>query len=394
MNDPAYRFSDGVLTLFLSGRIDSANSPAMEQDAVRILDEAKPEKLVLDFGQLVYISSAGLRVILRLRKLVKNTRLINVSSQVYEVLEMTGFTEMMEVQKALRELSVEGCEIIGEGANGRVCRIDRDTIVKIYRNSDALPEIRRERELARAAFVLGIPTAIPYDVVRIREGGYGSVFELLDARSFAQLLLGGEKSVDEVARMSIELLKLIHSTAVKPGSMPDMRLVALDWASFLRDHLPSAPGEKLCALFEAIPADNHMLHGDYHLKNIMLQNGEYLLIDMDTICHGHPIFELASMYNAYRGFLDLAPAASLSFLGIERGMSRAVWEKSLRLYLGTEDESRLRAVEEKARIIGYARILRRLIRRGGLETAEGRAEIGICRRCLVELLPRVDSLVF
>ena len=74
--------------------------------------------------------------------------------------------------------------MIGEGANGKVYRVDRDTIVKVYRKPDAIQEIQRERELARTAFVAGVPTAIPYDVVRIREGGYGSVFELLDATSF------------------------------------------------------------------------------------------------------------------------------------------------------------------------------------------------------------------
>ena len=57
--------------------------------------------------------------------------------------------------------------------------IDPDTIVKVYLNPDALPEIHRERELARLAFVAGVPTAIPYDVVRIEGGGYGSVFELV-----------------------------------------------------------------------------------------------------------------------------------------------------------------------------------------------------------------------
>ena len=69
--------------------------------------------------------------------------------------------------------------MIGQGANGKVHRIDRDTIVKVYLNPDALPKIHRERELARAAFLAGVHTAIPYDVVRIEGGGYGSVLESL-----------------------------------------------------------------------------------------------------------------------------------------------------------------------------------------------------------------------
>ena len=45
-------------------------------------------------------------------------------------------------------------------------------------------------------------------------------------------------------------------------------------------------------------------------------------------------------------------------------------------------------------IIGYTRIMRRCIRRNGLNTEEGRREIENCRQHLAELLPRVDTLVF
>ena len=70
------------------------------------------------------------------------------------------------------------------------------------------------------------------------------------------------------------------------------------------------------------------------------------------------------------------------------------WDKSLHLYLDGADEETVKAVEDKAKIIGYTRIMRRRIRRKGFESEEGRAEIENCRRHLEELLPRVDSLLF
>ena len=389
-----YQAENGILTLFLQGRIDSGSAPQVEESIAAVRAEHPEPAAVIDCEDLEYISSAGLRVILRLRKAVPDTKVVNVSPEVYEIFDMTGFTEMMEIRKAYRKLSVEGCEVIGQGANGKVYRIDADTIVKVYLNPDSLPEIHRERELARTAFVLGVPTAIPYDVVRIEGGGYGSVFELLNARSFAKLLINHEKSLEEVAGMSVDLLKLIHSTVVKPDSMPDMKAVALDWASFLKDYLAPELFEKLYALIDAVPEDNHMLHGDYHIKNVMLQNGEVLLIDMDTLCHGHPVFELASMYNAYCGFSELDHDNMLQFLGISYETGGEFWRESLRLYLGGADEQRVREVEEKAMIVGYTRIMRRRIRRKGFETEEGRREIENCRRHLAELLPRTDSLVF
>jgi len=385
---------NGIFTVALSGRIDSGNAAEVEKEIESLLAGQSFQTLVIDADALEYISSAGLRVLLRLRKKYAEMKIVNVSADVYEIFEMTGFTEMMDIQKAYRVFSVDGCEVIGQGANGKVYRIDADTIVKVYLNPDALPEIHRERELARTAFVLGVPTAIPYDVVRIEGGGYGSVFELLNATSFAKLLIRGEKSVDEVAAMSVDLLKLIHSTVVKPDSMPDMKAVALDWAFFLKDYLPAEYFKKLYALVDAVPEDNHMMHGDYHIKNVMLQNGESLLIDMDTLCHGHPVFELASMFNAYCGYSETDHSIVQSFLGIPRETAVDFWNKSLRMYLDGTDEEFVRSVEEKAQIIGYARMMRRSIRRNGLNTEAGRREIENCRQHLLELLPRVDTLLF
>ena len=388
------REENGKLVIVLSGKINSSNASAVENELRELCREHPCDSVELDCDRLEYCTSAGLRVILRLKQNVDDTVLTNVNADLYNIFEMTGFTEMMEVHKAYRVISVEDCEVIGQGANGKVYRIDPDTIVKVYLNPDALPEIHRGRELARLAFVAGVPTAIPYDVVRIEGGGYGSVFELLNATSYAKLLIQGKKTLDEVAEMSIQLLKLIHSKQVRSEILPDMKAVALDWACFLKDYLPAEQFEKLYALIDAVPEDAHLMHGDYHIKNVMLQNGESLLIDMDTLCHGHPIFELASIYNAYVGFGLVDPEVLTAFLGIPAETCAAFWRRSLELYLDTADEDRLNEVEAKAKIIGLTRLMRREIRRGGLSREDGRKLIEACRSALAELLPGTDSLVF
>ncbi len=394
MEQVSWKKENGALTIAISGRIDSVNAPAVEKEIRRAMEESPAETILLDCDALEYASSAGLRIILRLKQEVPDTRLVNVQPAVYEVLEMTGFTEMMSVEKAYRVISVEGCEVIGQGANGKVYRIDRDTILKAYHNPDSLEEIRLEREMARLAFIQGIPTAIPYDVVRLEGGGYGAVYELLNAASFAKLLASGEKTVDEMAERSVRLLKLIHSKEMKPESMPDMRAVALNWAKFLEDYLPAELYEKLYGLVESVPKDYHMLHGDYHVKNVMLQNDEELLIDMDTLCYGHPIFELGSMFNAYKGYSATDPTNVESFLGIPGAMADEFWRKSLSLYLETQDEARLREVENKAKIIGFTRIMRRTIRRNGFDTPEGRKVIENAKNVLTELVPVTETLLF
>jgi len=306
---------------------------------------------------------------------------------------MTGFTQMMTVEKAYRVVSVNGCEEIGRGANGTIYRIDQDNVVKVYNNADALEEIQHEREVARLALVLGIPTAISYDVVKIGDS-YGSVFELLDASSLSQILKTQPEKMDWCVAEYVKILKLIHGTTVPAGKLPDMRETVLSWAVFMQDHLPEEAGKKLMDLIEAVPHDEHMIHGDYHTKNLELTGDEVLLIDMDTLAVGHPVFELASMFNAFIGFYELDYEAILEFQGFDFETARTFWRKTLALYLETEDENRIREVEDKARIIGYTRLLRRSIRRKGMETESGREEINYWKTELVGLLERIDTLAF
>ena len=381
------------LIIGLSGRIDSGNAQEVEKAAQTLIDNNPGAEILIDAEGLNYISSAGLRVLLHIRKTHPEMAIHDVSSEVYEILDMTGFTQMMPVEKAYRVVSVEGCEEIGRGANGTIYRIDQDNVVKVYNNADALADIQHEREVAKLALILGIPTAISYDVVRVGES-YGSVFELLNASSFSKILANEPEKMDWCVKEYIEMLKTIHGTVVPAGELPDMKETVLDWANFTKDYLSESAGKKLVELVDAVPQDNHMLHGDYHTKNLELQNDEVLLIDMDTLAVGHPVFELASMYNAFIGFSELDHEIVKKFQGFDFDTAKTFWHKSLAEYLGTDDEATIRDVEDKARIVGYTRLIRRAIRRGCLDTEEGKKEIEFWKSELEELLGRVDSLTF
>lgn len=386
-------WDNDIITVALEGRIDSGNSADVEEEIRGAIGGRKPASVILDAEDLEYISSAGLRVILRLRKDHPSLRVINVSSEVYEVFEMTGFTEMMGVEKAYRRVDVTGCEEIGRGANGTIYRIDKDNVVKVFNNPDALGDIQHEREVARLALILGIPTAISYDVVRVGES-YGSVFEFLNARSFSKIIANEPDKLDWCVQEYVEMLKLIHSTEVPAGKLPDMKETVVGWAKFMQDYLPEDAAKKLLSMVEAVPHNDHMIHGDYHTKNLELQNDEVLLIDMDTLAVGDPVFELASMFNAYVGFFEIDHEAIRSFQGFDFDTAAEFWHKTLAAYLGTNDEKVLKDVEDKARIIGYTRLIRRSIRRKGLEDPARKAEIDLWTKELTELLGKYDTLQF
>lgn len=385
------RIENNKLYICPNGRIDSSNAPLTEEGCLKAIADNSGLEVALDFENLEYISSAGLRIILKLKKDHKELEVVNASSEVYEILEMTGFTEMLKVSKGYRHLSVEGCEVIGKGANGEVYRLDPDTIIKVYLNPDSLGDIQRERELARKAFVLGVPTAIPYDVVKVGNS-YGSVFELLNAKPFSKILADNDLPKEEVARMNAELLLKIHGTEVIDGSMPDMKKVAVNWVEFLKDYLPEPEFSKLLKMVNDVPYNEHMMHGDYHVKNVMYQNNEYLLIDMDTLAIGDPVFEFASMFNAYLGYNSEKGNGCEKFLGIKQELCDYMWKQTLKLYFNTEDETKLMDIQNKASLIGYARIMRRYIRRHDINDAETKEVIENYMNLIVDLVHKVDTL--
>ena len=386
-----YRIDKDILYIALEGRIDASNATQAEEKIFGIKNENPGKHTVIDADNLEYVSSAGLRVILKLRKEEPKLAVINVAHDVYEVFDMTGFTDMITVEKAYQRMSVEGCEFIAKGANGAVYRYDNETILKTYFAKDALPEIKQERENARRAFVLGINTAIPYGIVRVGDG-YGTITELLNAVSVTKLIRENPDDLTVAIKYYVDMLKSIHAVEAADGEVPDMKEIALDWARFVSAHIPEEQGKKLISLVEAVPKQNTLLHGDYHTNNIMVQNGEPLLIDMDTLCMGHPVFELGSMFNAFVGYSELDHQNMVDFFGYSFETAGRFWNAALKMYLGTEDEAVCRSVAKKAMIVGYTRMLRRSVRRP--HEKDSAAKIARCKEMLATLLNDVDDLAF
>ena len=83
----------------IAGRLDTNTAPTLEKAINENIDDTK--NLVLDFKDIEYISSAGLRVLLGAQKKMQqidSMKLINVGEAVMEVLEMTGFADILVIE--------------------------------------------------------------------------------------------------------------------------------------------------------------------------------------------------------------------------------------------------------------------------------------------------------
>ena len=85
--------NNGELTVVIDGRLDTTTAPELESFLGENYEGTA--SLVFDCEKLIYISSAGLRVLLTAHKRMKGAmKLTNVSELVMEVLEMTGFADV------------------------------------------------------------------------------------------------------------------------------------------------------------------------------------------------------------------------------------------------------------------------------------------------------------
>lgn len=341
-------------TLELSGRIDSNNINEIEN---KLLDEIKDYdgEIILDTKNLEYISSVGLRLVLKIKKANDNTKIINCNSEIYEIFEMTGFTDMMDISKEYREMSIDNCEKIGDGFYGTVYRIDPETIVKVYKNKSSLEMIKKEKEHARKAFVLGIPTAIPYDIVKVGDT-YGSVFELLNCKSLDQLIKDGE-DIEVLSKKCVEILKKMHSTEVDTNELANIKVKILDEANGCRELLSEETYNYLIKFINNIEDKNTMIHGDFQIKNLMKQDNEILIIDMDNLSYGNPIFEFGALYASYVAFACVNKNNPYEFLGIPYEITRKIWEYIFNYYYEDKTNTEKNELLKTIQILSHLQVL-------------------------------------
>ena len=87
------------VTLLVSGRVDTTNAKEFENEVTAKMEGAK--SLILDFAELEYISSAGLRVVLGIIKQMKNQGTLaikNANEMVKEIFEVTGFSDVLTIE--------------------------------------------------------------------------------------------------------------------------------------------------------------------------------------------------------------------------------------------------------------------------------------------------------
>ena len=378
-----HELKENTLTLYFEGELNSSNAKEIGEEANKIIENEKFKNLILDFDDVKFISSAGLRVVLSLKQKYPSTSVINTNLEVYDVFQMTGFTSMMTVTKALRKIELGDAEVIGDGFFSTVYRLNKDTIVKVFNRTSDPGQIERELKLAKEAFVLGVPTAISFDVVRVGDK-MGVCFEMLDCMSLKTAVLTHKKNYHEYLEQYANLLKKINTTECFNPIIPDVKKHYLEKVETIKPFLEKKYYEKAKKLVENIPDRKTFVHGDCHFKNIMVQGDELLLIDMDTLSVGHPIFELAAIYAPYCAFNEDDPGNSEKFFGISGEEALKLYNSLIDLYFGKDDK----VIKDKIRLLSYIH----MVWWNRVNEPDNQVRLEGCRSRLYQLLDIYDDL--
>ena len=349
-----YQEENGVLVISLEGRIDSVNAAQVEKELFETVEAGEDRKVELDASGLEYISSAGLRVLMKLLQTRgEPVTITGVSQEVYEILDVTGFTELFTVKKALRQISIDGLPLVGKGATGSVYRLDPETVIKVFRPEAKMDIIKMENERSRNAFLNGIPTAISYDIVQVGDC-YGMVYELLEAEDFLSILKNDKEHLEEHIKSFAQAIKRMHQTEVDPRQFPPTKAGSLFFLDRLSGLCTQEQIGKLRKLYENIPDRTTFIHGDCHPGNVMVRDGEFIFIDLMACGSGHPIFDLGSMCAIYH--LPHRPDTPLLECFTEDEI-RLIWNTYLGAYLETDDKDKLARAERQISAVSAARSL-------------------------------------
>ena len=348
-----YKLDNDVLFVSLDGRLDTEAAVKFETELAEVCKANAHNALTIDAAKLEYIASSGLRSILKLAKTERNFKIENVCSSVYSVFEMTGFSRIINISKALRKIDLEKCERIGFGGNGAVYRVSEDEIVKVNFNPDTYEGLDKELTKAKEAFLLGIPTAISFDLVDCGDGKRGVVYEIIKSRTLGETMQSEPERIEELTEQYIAQLHQLHSTRTNHPIFGSAKAAYAKQVADASKYFTEEEGEQLKLILEALPEGDRLVHCDAHPKNLMIQNGEMLWIDMEGMSVGHPIYDLISLSVVINGMRT--DEMIMSIAGMTNATVAVMREHFIRKYFKTDDPEMM---EKYGKMLDALRLIR------------------------------------
>lgn len=346
--------NNNIMTISQVKKLAVENAREFERVVIEQADDSV--SIIFDANYLEYISSTGLRALLNIRK-KHDLSVINVSQDVYDIFETTGFCEIIPTKKKRKQINIEGCEVIGTGGTGTIYRIDEETVAKVFNHSFDLPAVEREHDITKNALVSGIPTMIPFDIAECN-GQYAIVYELLTGSDYVNIIRKNPGKMSEYIRDYAGFIREMNRVSVSPKIFKSHKETYINLLESCEAKLSEEEYKLFRKLFEAIPEGYGFVHGDCHMKNIMLSDNERLIIDLEGCGYGHYFFELIAICCDYKlpglsMFKGMKDFVVEMVMGFNKARCLEIWNLFFEEYMGDNDNKR--DIDEMCTVYAYLR---------------------------------------
>lgn len=201
---------------------------------------------------------------------------------------------------------------IGLGACSEVFEWENDKVIKLFRTNTNRYAVKKEYRNSVVAWENRLPVPRPYEMLDI-EGQSGIVYERVIGETLLERFfenIGGQKNKEELfctvidedsdIRTTARLLFVIHSKTI-----PDMLNQRIDIKQQVSrtELLTDEEKQSIYSLIDSLPVRNCLCHGDPNPGNIILRNGEPIIIDWMNASAGNPEVDIAELILIYKYYI-------------------------------------------------------------------------------------------
>lgn len=258
-----------------------------------------------------------------------------------------------------KQIDISNCEIIGKGGVGTIYQLDDERIAKVFNPGISIEEVESERISTRNALIAGISTLIPFEIAKCGDE-YAVIYEYLDGDNYVNHVLAHPEDKIELIKKYAELVKDNNNISVDKNKFISQKEIFLNKIEASKSQCTSEEIQLYTDMINMIPDGDGFIHGDCHMKNVMLGRDELMLIDLTDSGYGHCFYELFCICNDYK-----LPSVALFNQGLPEGMLKTIlgfnpdecaeiWDIFIKEYIG-EDNPKLEIIDDLCTTYAYLR---------------------------------------
>ncbi len=257
-----------------------------------------------------------------------------------------------KVDKDMRKIEVDHLEIIGKGVTATVYLLDEEHIVKVFRDIIPMEDIQYEYDCARLVEGLGIRTPCAREIVS-SDQGTGIIYDRVKGLTLSDVMQKDKEHLYDYGVKYGRIVKSLHEKRVQGAKLPDAKEKMLSILDDYSDFLTKEERDEICRYIELVPPADCLLHGDIAPVNIMVEDGQMIIIDVPMIMKGNPLFDLLQPYSfcvqtryLYELYMDMPEDERESPVGKYLGRfksrylnaeeSQRIWDGFLMGYFGRD----------------------------------------------------------